>query len=216
MSRLSMLIHDSLTALANPLCSVPPVSSLPCDLVVGGWWWGIAILKLLSRPCDFSKTVLKWPSVSWVSNCDPHDVTQCTREGYLQVGKTCWEKDFASDFIQGASLIFKHRSAKMQLLPTTKNRKRKENWHPLWHLMNFTVLDGLPVPTWLSKQLSITGWNYIFQMYKKKDKDKTEMSCLSFAMACFEGMFLSWEAACRMKMQWFEAICIILSAQPGR
>lgn len=57
--------------------------------------------------------------------------------------------------------------------------------------MNFTVLDGLPVPTWLSKQLSITGWNYIFQMYKKKDKDKTEMSCLSFAMACFEGTFLS-------------------------
>lgn len=126
MSRLSMLIHDSLTALTNPLCSVPPVSSLPCDLVVGGWWWGIAILKLLSKPCDFSKTVLKWPSVSWVSNCDPHDVTQCTREGYLQVGKTCWENDFASDFIQGASLIFKRRSAKMQLLPTTKQKKKRK------------------------------------------------------------------------------------------
>lgn len=45
--------------LRNPLCWNAPVSACRCDLVVGGWWWGNAILKPLSKPCDWCKAILK-------------------------------------------------------------------------------------------------------------------------------------------------------------
>lgn len=61
MSRLSMLFHESLASW-EILFVESLVSALRCDLVVGGWWWGTAILK--SQDMWLKRDRLKkWASV---------------------------------------------------------------------------------------------------------------------------------------------------------
>lgn len=43
-----------------------------------------ALLSLSLKTCDLSETGLKnGPVSSRINNCEPHDVPQCTNEGYL-------------------------------------------------------------------------------------------------------------------------------------